>query len=452
MIKNVLFLLMLICCTANNSSAQTNGLCDPILVNQVQADMIAQGFPCLIGAGPFACVNDVNDYAFEHCPPTFDTTGNTCDPVVVAQLQADLIAQGFTCLIGAGPFTCESEVINYVYANCPPSIDTTGNNPCDPIVVAQVQADLIALGYDCLIGAGPFTCVDEVYNYAFTNCAPPIDTTGGNQCDPIFVAQVQADLIAQGFDCLVDAGPFTCVDEVFDFAFTNCAPPIDTTGGNQCDSAMVAQTIADLIAEGYDCLIGAGPFACVHEVVCYAFDNCPLAYDSTNYVLPDCIIYAPDSMATFQQMILYIVANCDSTVSSGIPACWLTAPIFATDDEFIQWLVENCDLDGLVGGNSGAMTQAYFGSQVTSAVRTPTVSYNMSISPNPATNVINVRLKGAQINWVELVDINGRRVLSIQNVANDQTTINISNLQSGIYMLRVQTPDNKLVTSRIIKQ
>jgi hypothetical protein len=76
----------------------------------------------------------------------------------------------------------------------------------------------------------------------------------------------------------------------------------------------------------------------------------------------------------------------------------------------------------------------------------------MSISPNPATNVINVRLKGAQINWVELVDINGRRVLSIQNVANDQTTINIANLPSGIYMLRVQTPDNKLVTSRIIKQ
>jgi hypothetical protein len=400
MIKNVLFLLMLICCTANNSSAQAGNPCDPAIVSQVQTDMIAQGFTCLVGAGPFACVDDVFEYAFEHCPPAFDTTGiNTCDPVVVAQLQADLIEQGFTCLIGAGPFTCE----------------------------------------------------DEVFDYAFTNCAPPIDTTGGNPCDPIVVAQLQADLIAQGFDCLVDAGPFACVDEVFDFAFTNCAPPIDTTGGNQCDSAMVAQTITDLIAEGYDCLIGAGPFACVHEVVCYAFDNCPMAYDTTNYQLPDCLIFA-DSMATFQQMILYIVANCDSTVTSGIPACWLTAPIFATDDEFIQWLVENCDLDGLVGGNSGAITQAYFGNQGTSAVKTPTVTYDLNISPNPATNVINVRLKGTQINWVELVDINGRRVLSVQNIANDQTNINISSLPSGIYMLRAQTTDNKLVTNRIIKQ
>jgi hypothetical protein len=337
MLKNILFLLMLICCTANNSSAQAGDPCDSVAVSEIQAELIAQGFTCLTGAGPFACVNDVFEYAFTNCP------------------------------------------------------NNGGGNPGDP-------------------------------------------------CDSVVVEQTRLDMIEQGYTCLTNAGPFPCLNELYEYAEINC--PLN---GNSCDSFVVAIVQADLIAAGYDCLVNAGPFACTDDVVMYAMTNCP--GDTTTF---DCVIYA-DSFATFQQLILYFVANCPM-VNNDIPACWLTAPIFATDDEFLQWVVENCDPTTLVSGNSGALAQSYFGTQGVSAVNTPTVNYDLNISPNPATDVINVRVQGTQINWMELVDINGRRVLSAQNIASNQTNINISSLPAGMYMLRAQTTDNKLVTNRIVKQ
>jgi hypothetical protein len=385
----------------------------------------------------------VVDYAFANCPLPVDTVnvGGPCDSASVAQVQADLIAQGFDCLIGAGPFACAGDVFQYAFDNCPPSIDTSGN-PCDPIVVAQCQNDLIAQGFDCLVGAGPFDCLDELLNYAFINC-PPNDTTWNNPCDPFLVEQTQNDLIAQGFDCLVGAGPFTCVNEVFDYAFANCPPSND-----DCDPAAVQQAIDDLLSQGYDCLQGAGPFTCVHEVVCYALDNCPQAIDTVG--LPPCLQNIPQNITTFQQFLGYLV-NCDSTFVQGIPACWFTAPIFATDDEFIAWITTNCGFDSLMNTGNAAV-QGYFGGQSVSGTKNLNSAFEMSVAPNPANSLFYVTLKNSQISRLEIIDVNGSLVLAQNNIADNQTAVNISALPSGLYMLRVFNTEQAVVTTRVVKQ
>ncbi len=419
--------------------------CDPLTVAAFTDDMIAQGFECLVGAGPFACVDDVVDYAFENCVFPGDTIGgDPCDPAVVAQCQNDLITQGFDCLVGAGPFECLDNLFEYALTNCPQ--DSTGwGNPCDSNYVYQVQNELIAEGFDCLVGAGPFVCVDEVFNYAFTNC--PQDSTGwGNPCDSASVNQLQNDFIAQGFDCLVGAGPFACTDDVVNFLFENCPPTIDTTG--DCDPVAVEQAIADLLAEGYTCLDGAGPFTCVHEVVCYALDNCPLPYDTTG--IPPCLINIPPSVTTFQQFINYLVA-CDSVWVADIPACWFTAPTFATDEEFIEWITINCGFDSLMN-NGNEAAKNYFGTQSVSGTNDVKVAFDVQISPNPANEVVNIRLKEGEISRIELFDINGRAVLVQNNVANPQANVNLSGVAAGMYMVRVYNAENGVVTSRIVKQ
>ncbi len=549
MVKRILFFALLMVLSLTQASAQPGDPCDPATVNQLQADLIAQGFDCLQGAGPFACIDDVFNYAFEHCPPTIDTSGNQCDPVVVAQVQsdlitqgfeclinagpfacvddvvnyalencantpggggdpcdsvfvgqtqADLIAQGFDCLIGAGPFACVDEVFNYAFENCVPPIDS---NYCDSNMVWQLQADMIAQGFDCLIGAGPFTCVDEVYDYAFNNCSPAIDTTGGDPCDSLvvgqcqndliaqgfdclvgagpfnclddlftyafencpppvdssacdsnLVAQVQNDLILQGFDCLINAGPFYCVEEVLEFAFDNCAPPIDTTGGNDCDSTAVQQTLDDMIAQGYDCLVGAGPFYCVHEVVCYAFDHCPQYVDTNVVVLPVCLQNIPASVVTFQQLLQYMATNCDSLTVAGIPACWLTAPLFQTDDEFIQWITANCTPDSLFSGNMADVTNLYFSAQGSVGVNQPEPAFEMQISPNPTTAIITVSMKEGDISRVELYDVTGRQCMLQDNIAASKTVLNLAHVPAGIYLARVQNSEGAVVTRRIVKE
>jgi hypothetical protein len=417
--------------------------CDPTVVAQCQNDLIAQGFDCLLGAGPFECLENLFEFAITNCPP--DSSGwNPCDSNLVYQVQNDLIAQGFECLVGAGPFTCVDEVVNYAIANCPQ--DSTGwGNPCDSNYVNQLQYELIAEGFDCLVGAGPFACAEDVFNYAFTNC--PQDSTGwNNPCDPVFVSQVQNDLIAQGFECLVDAGPFACVEDVINFAFENCSTPIDTLG--DCDPVAVEQAIADLLAQGYTCLDGAGPFTCVHEVVCYALDNCPLPYDTTG--IPACMQNIPASVTTFQQFINYLVA-CDSVWAAEIPACWFTAPTFATDEEFIEWITVNCGFDSLMN-NGNEAAKNYFGTQSVSGTNDVKAAFDVQISPNPASTAINIRLKEGEITRIELFDINGRAVLVQNNIANAQANVNLSGVAAGMYMVRIYNADNGVVTSRIVKQ
>lgn len=369
--------------------------------------------------------------------------GNPCDPAAVAEAQSSLISQGFDCLVGAGPFTCLDEVLDFAFTNCPP--DTTVFDYCDPVSVAAVTNDLISQGFECLVGAGPFECTSDVIDYAIANCPP--DSSGGSPCDPLTVAALTQDFIAQGFDCLVDAGPFECVEDVLDFAFENCPPVIDTT--DDCNPVAVEQAIADLLAQGYTCLDGAGPFTCVHEVVCYALDNCPLPYDTTG--IPACFQNIPTSVTTFQQFINYL-ADCDSTLASDIPACWFTAPMFATDEEFIEWITLNCGFDSLMNnGNEAAMS--YFSAQsAVSSTNDVKVAFGVQISPNPASGVVNIRLKEGEISRIELFDINGRVVLAQNNVAAPQVNVNLSGVAAGMYMARVYNANNAIVTSRLVKQ
>ena len=499
MLKQFFFIVLLLCLGANHAAAQPVNPCDPASVAQFQSDLIAQGFDCLQNAGPFECINDIFEYAFENCPPPIDTTGhnpctpeavaqvesdllaqgfscledagpfecvddvinfvlvncpgsnggNPCDPAVVGQLQAELIAQGFACLEGAGPFECVNNVFDFAFANCPTPIDTTGYNPCHPAQVAQAQNDLIAQGFDCLVNAGPFACVYDVFDYAFANCAPPIDTSA---CDPVLVAQVQADLIAQGFVCLEGAGPFICIDDVFEYAFEICPPPIDTTGGDQCTPEAVQQTIDELVAQGYACVANAGPFYCAHEVVCYAMEYCPLEMDTTFVDIPQCLLDLSANILTFQQFLQYIVQNCDSTFVGTIPACWLTAPTFDTDEAFLQWITENCGLDSLIGGDAGALANRFFNTQETTATRQPAGTLDLQVSPNPAGATVTVGLKNGALSRIELYDLDGRRRMMQENVSGSQTTLNLSQLPAGMYLLRVQDGNKGIATRRIVKE
>jgi hypothetical protein len=72
-----------------------------------------------------------------------------------------------------------------------------------------------------------------------------------------------------------------------------------------------------------------------------------------------------------------------------------------------------------------------------------------TVSPNPATDMINVSLNN--VNSLKLVDINGRVVYS-ENVNNkNNTTINMSNLAKGIYSLQVITSTG-VETKKVVKQ
>ncbi len=81
----------------------------------------------------------------------------------------------------------------------------------------------------------------------------------------------------------------------------------------------------------------------------------------------------------------------------------------------------------------------------------PTAVVDVVLSPNPATDVVRLNWKDqkryAKSAQVEVFDLRGRLVLS-QRTANDQ--LNVSNLPSGTYFMRISSDGKLMGTSKII--
>jgi len=72
------------------------------------------------------------------------------------------------------------------------------------------------------------------------------------------------------------------------------------------------------------------------------------------------------------------------------------------------------------------------------------------IYPNPTSEFINIVNANSQIERVEIIDIQGR-IMIIQSIGGNQANINISNLNSGIYIIKIYT-NSGLKVDKIIKK
>jgi hypothetical protein len=77
----------------------------------------------------------------------------------------------------------------------------------------------------------------------------------------------------------------------------------------------------------------------------------------------------------------------------------------------------------------------------------------IKVFPNPATNVINVlSLKNDRNAFISITDTYGNQVISHQwDIRNNALNIPITNLEKGIYLIRIQSEHQK-VQAKFIKQ
>ncbi|WP_299115400.1 T9SS type A sorting domain-containing protein [uncultured Winogradskyella sp.] len=73
---------------------------------------------------------------------------------------------------------------------------------------------------------------------------------------------------------------------------------------------------------------------------------------------------------------------------------------------------------------------------------------DFSLYPNPAKDVLNIQTNNVTINSVSIYDMLGKEVLSVKEVNN---SIDISNLKSGIYLIKIATNEAS-VTKKIVKE
>ena len=75
----------------------------------------------------------------------------------------------------------------------------------------------------------------------------------------------------------------------------------------------------------------------------------------------------------------------------------------------------------------------------------------ISIYPNPATTTLNLSSTETMDFTATITDITGK-VIRTENVLSTQHAINVSDLSSGIYLLRLQTPAGATKTVKFVKR
>lgn len=74
---------------------------------------------------------------------------------------------------------------------------------------------------------------------------------------------------------------------------------------------------------------------------------------------------------------------------------------------------------------------------------------NFAVYPNPASNVLNIDAKNAAIKSIQMTDLNGRTVKTVNT--NEMTQqVNIADLNAGVYFLKV-TSDLGTGTTKVVK-
>lgn len=130
----------------------------------------------------------------------------------------------------------------------------------------------------------------------------------------------------------------------------------------------------------------------------------------------------PDSYEIARNELIYsIQGNRNPYVDSVNFACYV-------DFHTMDYLQEGCEL---------GLSKEY-------------VNSNLSIFPNPSSNVVYVQLNGVEINSVDVTDMTGRKVGTFTS-SNEFVTVDVKNLKSGTYLLNIQTAKGNLV-ERIIVQ
>jgi len=78
---------------------------------------------------------------------------------------------------------------------------------------------------------------------------------------------------------------------------------------------------------------------------------------------------------------------------------------------------------------------------------------NYKIYPNPTNSIFNIGVKDNNEKIkVEIYDMTGRRVISTKNVVNQTITLNVNNLQSGHYIVKIINDSGKVTSMKMVKK
>ena len=91
-------------------------------------------------------------------------------------------------------------------------------------------------------------------------------------------------------------------------------------------------------------------------------------------------------------------------------------------------------------------------SQTLSIEEKPNTTIDITIYPNPSTDIVHVRTNNDQLSTFQIVDNSGRVILSASKIQSNTMDIDVSSFQTGVYFLIGKTENGSVFQEQIIKR
>jgi len=371
----------------------------------------------------FTLINPEGDTAISIQPPfiqplfvysTLTNCGNTCVEKVFGC--SDTLACNYTSGVNT-PTSCTYPVTYYNCDNeCISDID--GDGVCDELEVVGCQNPLM-YNYN-ILATDSGTCEEFIYGCTdplMFNYNPLANTDNGN-CEPYV---------------------FGCTDSVM-FNYN----PLANVDNNSCTPFIYGCTDPSML--NYNSLANTEDFTCI-PFIYGCMDSTALNYDSlANTDNESCITIIEGCMD--QSAFNYdITANVSDSLSCLFTAGCITGPgnPYWLNDPCYAWVISVddycCENEW---DNICQLTYNYCDSTYTGPIPSrKSLEENLIIYPNPTSDKININ-KNVDINVFNYI---GDMIISKNNI----NVLDVSKLNSGIYMLQINYK-NKSITKQLIKK
>ena len=164
----------------------------------------------------------------------------------------------------------------------------------------------------------------------------------------------------------------------------------------------------------------------------------------------DGITYQALPMPSDSTYEIGMLANADAYVSDTLDGSGHLKITVSTDCVKVDYIRAYLPADtvGRIHHNREVAFSYSIGSCQSSGINDKTGSGTVKVYPNPAKDILYIQIPEREVDFkVRLIDLTGQTLLESQS-----TTLNVSNIKNGIYLLNIKTPDFELNKKVIISK
>jgi hypothetical protein len=440
---------------AGVSNLTSNGLFD-VFVQKLSQCQTTTAIDTHTACNSFIWIDGITYTASNNVATYVLTNASGCDSIVTLNLIINQPANGIDVQTSCGSYTwIDGNTYTASNNTATFTIPNGAANNCDSIVTLNLTINQPVTGTDVQTACGSFTWIDGNTYTASNNTATfTIPNGAANNCDSIVTLNLTINQPSTGTDVQTACESYVWIDGNTYTASNNTATfTIPNGAANNCDSIVTLNLTINQPSTGTDVQTACESYVWIDGNTYTASNN------TATFTIPNGAANNCDSILTLNLTIIGLNAqatnNGNTTIActnSGVSYQWIncgngstitgaTAQTFTATANGSYAVVIS---DGTCSDTSNCITIANVG---IAELKTMT----LKLYPNPSNDLLTIELTAPIAAQIEVLDMNGRRILLSEMNSGKKIELDLSGLQRGSYMIKISDSGNIFMEKLILQ-